>query len=70
MFIQKLQQICSTMIDEEEVHKGIGIYTACEKLAELLFGNNEDKQIWLEGCLSDDALAYMRKNDIPNWVDK
>lgn len=69
MILIKLQQICKKMIDEEEVQKGIGIYTACESIAELIFGNNEDKQEWLEGCLSDEALSYMRKNDIPNWAD-
>jgi len=66
----EMQLVLSKMIDEIELYKGIGIYTACEKIAIMLFPDDGSRQRrWLEGCISSEALEYFRQNNIPNFVE-
>lgn len=66
----ELQLVLVKMIDEIELRKGIGIYTACERIAIMLFPDDGTHQKrWLEGCISPEALEYFRQNDIPNFVE-
>jgi len=66
---ERLQEICKNLINEYEIQQGIGLYQACENVANLLYDDFEERQEWLEGCISNDALVHLRARSIPNWVD-
>ena len=64
----ELQLVLRKMIDEIELRKGIGIYTACERIAIMLFEDGAEQRQWLEGCISPEVLEYFRLAAAPDLL--